>query len=189
MEEALIFWEVTPYSERNVLFQRQSWPQANRRLCFLWRQGMPSGVIRLLAPCGTGLTMFASSTAVPARVVSACCKEADLSTDLLPCAFLMGCFVLFCLRLPTSIFSSAVGTAEALACWHGSCFSLSLSLSELLLHCSHPVLFCFLWHQHFPAIAVAACCNPVDVLHKPWLSNHRSNVLPSVVLAFILNKY
>lgn len=131
---------------------------------------MPGGMIRFLALCGTGLTVFAFGAAVPARVVSACCKEADLSTDLLPCAFLMGCFVLFCLRLPTSIFSSAVGTAEVLARWHGSRFPLSLSPSELLLHCSHLVLFCFLWHQHFPATAVAVCCNPADVLHEPQIT-------------------
>lgn len=158
-------------------------------LSLFWGQRMPRGMIRVLAPCGIVLTVFASNTAVLARGVSACCKEADLSTDLLPCAFLMGCFVLFCLLLPTSIFSSVFGTVEVLACWHGSYFSLSLSLSELLLHCSHPILFCFLWHQHFPAIAVAVHCNPTDVLHKPRVSNHRSNVFPSVVPAFILNKY
>jgi len=49
--------------------------------------------------------------------------------------------------------------------------------------------FCFLWHQHFPAIALVVQYNSVDMLYKPWASNNGSNVFVSVISAFTANNY
>lgn len=109
--------------------------------------------MKLLTPHGTRRTVFAPQ--MPQRLPGpslpgcsapgGCSARRQIGTQTscpVPPSprFLLVCFVS---RLPNGAFSSAVGTVEALAGWHGSCFSLPLSLSELLLHCSHPVPFAF----------------------------------------------
>lgn len=45
---------------------RQTKNEEKTVLSLFWGQGLPRGMIRVLAPCGTGLTVFTSNAAVPA---------------------------------------------------------------------------------------------------------------------------
>lgn len=120
-----------------------------------------------------------------------CCEDSELNTDLLPCASVS----YFWWAL---LFWFAVANQHFFLCLWNSRSAGSLAL-ELLFPRVEPVWaiialqsprpLCFLWHQHFPAVAVAVHYNSVDVLYKPWNLNNKSNVFFSVVSAFVVSKY
>lgn len=153
-EEELIFWEVTPCAERKEPRKTQSWSQTKqstgRRRCFphcqsrecqegrrsSWPHVLPGWPRLTPKPwCLPGLSLLGCCSPggrAAGRQIWTHTSWPTLSSGLV-------CFVSW---LPTGTFSSSLGTVEAPARWHRSRFSLALSLSELLLHCSRPFSFC-----------------------------------------------
>ena len=157
--------------------------------------------MRVLTPSGSGLIVFAPQS--PSACQGCLCRAAQLQADVLqrgrsehrPPALCLGVrtfqqAVLFCFAVANRHFFLC--RLEQQKCWlvgTGAAFPSALRLSELLLHCSHPVSFAFCGISISLQQLVQCTLTLWMCFISPEPSNNRSNVFFFMVSAFIVNKY